>query len=461
MRVVINGVPVRGGVPKALQEGGIPFPPAFLFLSTIGRKRNDREFGTFFERFPFLKEESDRIEATRAEGKDFLMRVLRACLVVGIAMSSRVWSQNVSVTDYEVPVSRAERLIFDVAANHSTEGSSIKASNGNIGGIYKRFYDSLPFGYSIDANGSAKAERDVQRGEYETLYNISLSGNVKRYIWGESRTFLSDLFGSARFDGSMQKGYDQPASSVTIALGYGRFINATALAKAVRIERFLLDEGEITGHMPKESMIELGNIIEREAEYQEKFGDVIYKKEWFKDMEEVIRRSGMLKTESLGAIGILRMDEVLTRERIADRFYGWDVAVGSKFDVTLAESEKELPPANLDVSIDYARPVSWAWQFNMRLNGSSPFDNLGKEFTGRATADLTYELTNRVDFRTRYGLTWVKEEGRDSQMSHSAGVSFIYYLENQLNLVASEQIEKAPKKDLTTNFTLTLNYRVF
>lgn len=35
VRVVVNGVPVRGGVPKALQEGGILFPPAFLFLSTL------------------------------------------------------------------------------------------------------------------------------------------------------------------------------------------------------------------------------------------------------------------------------------------------------------------------------------------------------------------------------------------------------------------------------------------
>jgi hypothetical protein len=389
------------------------------------------------------------------------MRFFIGCGVAALSATIAVnaFAQNVSITDYKVPESRAERMLVDLAANHSTEGSKTRASNANVGVLYKRFYDSLPFGYAIDATGSAKTEHNILTDEYDSLYNINFSGSVKRYIWDKNPT-LKDIFGSARFDASMQKDDDQPASSVTIAVGYGRFINATALAKAVRIEQFLLDEGEITGNMPKDSLVELGNIIEREAEYQDEFGDT-YKKEWFKDMEDVVRRSGMLEEDAIGAIGILRTDEVVTRERIADRFYGWDVAVGSKFDLTLADETKDLPPANLDVSLDYARPISWEWQFNGRVNWSSPFDNLGKDFIGRGTADLTYELTNRVDFRARYGVTLHKPEIGDSEVTHSAGASLIYYLENQVNLVASEQIEKAPNKDATTNFTLTLNYRVF
>lgn len=389
------------------------------------------------------------------------MRFLSGCGIVALGATIAVGAsaQNVSVTDYKVPESRAERMLVDLAANHSTDGSNTTTSKANVGALYKRFYDSLPFGYAIDANGSAKTERNAISEEYESDYNADFAGSVKRYIWDKNAT-LQDIFGSARFDASYLKDDDQPASSVTIAVGYGRFINATALAKAVRVERFLLDEGEITGGMPKDSLVELGNIIEREAEYQDKFGDT-YKKEWFKDMEAVVRGSGMLKEDAIGAIGILRTDEVLTQERIADRFYGWDVAVGSKFDLTLADEDLDLPPANLDVSFDYARPISWEWQFNGRVNWSSPFDNLGKDFIGKGTADLTYELTNRVDFRARYGATLRKPEVGDSDVTHSAGASLIYYLENQMNLVASEQIEKAPNKDATTSFTLTLNYRVF
>jgi hypothetical protein len=34
-------------------------------------------------------------------------------------------------------------------------------------------------------------------------------------------------------------------------------------------------------------------------------------------------------------------------------------------------------------------------------------------------------------------------------------------MENHINLVVTETIEKAPDKDATTNFTAVLNYRVF
>lgn len=397
------------------------------------------------------------------------MRFFTHCGVValGAALAVGASAQNVSVTDYDVPESRAERMLVDLAANHATEGSNTTTSNANIGVLYKRFYDSLPFGYAIDANGSGETTRDPGTEEYTSLYNAKFAGSVKRYIWDKSPT-LKDIFGSARFDGSYQKDDDQPATSVTLGVGYGRFINATALAKAVRVERFLLDEGEIVGNMPKDSVVELGHIIEREAEYQDLYGDT-YKKEWFREMEGVVRRSGVLKADAIGAIGILRMDEVVTRERIADRFYGWDLAVGSKFDVTLADSDLDLPPANLDVSIDFARPISWEWQVNGRLNWSSPFNStvneveygFGKRQQGSAAVDVTYELTNRVDFRARYAALFDKPEVGDTELTHSAGASLIYYLENQVTLVASEQIEKARDKDATTNFTLTLNYRVF
>jgi len=386
-------------------------------------------------------------------------------LAASALLAGAATAQNVSVTDYDVPVSKAERLLVDLTANHATKGSDKTASNGNVGAVYKRFYDSLPFGYSIDVTGSGSTALDPKTDEYESTYNADLSGSIKRYIWDKNAS-LKDIFGSARFDANMLKDYDQPNSSVTIALGYGRFINATGLAKAVRMEGFLIDENEITGNLPKDAMVELAKIVDRRGEYEDTHG-ATYKKQWYADMEEVIRKSGMLKEDAIGAVGILRMDEVIEREQIADRFYGWDLAVGSKFDLTVVDPTTgkevdELPSPPLDVSAHYARPVAWEWQFNAGTRWSSPFDNLGKAYTGSAAADLTYELTNRVDFRARYGMKLGKIEDVDAEVAHSAGVALIYYIENQVNLVAQEQIEKAAgDEDATTNFTLTLNYRVF
>ena len=387
--------------------------------------------------------------------------VLLAAVFVlfGGFISSNVSAQNVSVTDYQVPVSAADRLLIDFSMNHATSGSDATTSKGNIGGIYKRFYDSLPFGYSIDIIGSGLVDKNIVTDEYNTNYQVNGDAGVKKYLMQNSAA-LKDLFGSVRASSNMLKDYDQPASSLTVGVGYGRFIEATDLAKAVRIEDFLIKEGELSDHLPKETILEISKIINREGEYRDKYGET-YKKEWYKDMETVMRESNLLKEGGLGAIGILRIEEVLEREDIADRFYGWDVTLGSRFDITLPFTGQDRSPANLDVSASYARPIAWRWQVSERISMNTPFDNFGTAFSSSLSSDISYELSNRIDVRLRHLLRLEKLEADDAKISHSLGASFIYYIENNLNLVVTEQITKAPEQDIISDFTVVLNYRVF
>ena len=386
--------------------------------------------------------------------------LLAAVLVLfGGFISSNVSAQNVSVTDYQVPVSAADRLLIDFSMNHATSGSDATTSKGNIGGIYKRFYDSLPFGYSIDIIGSGLVDKNIVTDEYNTNYQVNGDAGVKKYLMQNSAA-LKDLFGSVRASSNMLKNYDQPASSLTVGVGYGRFIEATDLAKAVRIEEFLIKEGELSDHLPKEAILEISKIINREGEYRDKYGET-YEKEWYKDMETVMREPNLLKEGGLGAIGILRIEEVLEREDIADRFYGWDVTLGSRFDITLPFTGQDRSPANLDVSASYARPIAWRWQVSERISMNTPFDNFGTAFSSSLSTDISYELSNRIDVRLRHLLRLEKLEADDAKISHALGASFIYYIENNLNLVVTEQITKAPEDDIISDFTVVLNYRVF
>ena len=217
----------------------------------------------------------------------------------------------------------------------------------------------------------------------------------------EDNPLLRDSFGSIRVSSDLQKAYDRPASAVTVGLGYGRFIEATALAKAVRIEEFLIKEGELSGHLPKDAILELSKIINRESEYRDRYGET-YEREWYREMETVMRESGLLKEDGLGAIGILRIEEVLEREDIADRFYGWDVALGSKFDITTPYEDQDRPIANLDVTASYARPIAWQWQISERITMNTPFDSFGSAYSLSLSSDLSYELSNRIDLRLRH-----------------------------------------------------------
>lgn len=374
-------------------------------------------------------------------------------------VTSNVSAQEVSVTDYEVPISSADRFLIDFSLNHATTGSDATTSKGNIGGLYKRFYDSLPFGYSIDIIGSGLVDKNIEIDEYETNYQVSGNVGIKKYLM-ENNPLLRDSFGSVRASSDIRRIYDRPTSAVTVGIGYGRFIEATALAKAVRIEAYLIKEGELSDHLPKEVILELSKIIKREDEYKDKFGD-IYKKEWYKDMEATMTESGLLKENGLSAIGVLRIEEILEREEIADRFYGWDVVLGSKFDITTPYTDQDRSITNLDVTASYARPIGWKWQISERLSINTPFDNFGTALSLSLSSDISYELSNRIDFRLRHLFRLDKPEKGDTENNHSLGVSFIYYLENNINLVATEQIEIVPDEDIITNFTVVLNYRVF
>ncbi|MDP6778982.1 MAG: hypothetical protein QGI83_19670, partial [Candidatus Latescibacteria bacterium] len=275
-------------------------------------------------------------------------------------------AQNVSVTDYSVPISRADNLRIDVLSlNYVTEGGEAVVQSGNLGVVYKKFYDSLPFAYSLDMIGSTSFNKDNVQDKLVGNFTTSLESRIKKYTPAEGNLFV---FNDADFD--YDENFDRPGVVATVGMGYGRFINATALRKAVRIEDFFLGEGIISNRLPKESMIEVGHIIEREQEYKDLYGDR-YRNYWFEDMSNEITKSGLV----LGDIGfgVLRMQEVLFQERINDRFYGWEASVGIQFEVMTPREGQGRSDPSMSVGFRYSRPISWSTQVNARLNVTTPF----------------------------------------------------------------------------------------
>lgn len=389
--------------------------------------------------------------------REIVLIIILICAMLSCCVGVAV-TQNVSVTDYTVPSSSSHSLFIDPNYNMTIVVDNVTVNKGSIGMVYNSFYESLPLGYSIDATGSGSFEKDPETYEYQNRYSINAVARFKKYVFNER-----DLFGSVKFGGQFNnKVYDYPATNITIGVGYGRFINATPLRKAVRMEDFLIKENVISDHLPKETMLQLGNIIERRSEYEDKYGDT-YQKNWFDDMEDAMRRSGLLKEDFIGAIGILRMQEVLTKEKIFDRFYGWEVTIGTKIDLTLPQQGQKRPKPSLDISARYSRPINWATQWNERLSINSPFsNNFFTLYNMNIASDLAYEFSNRINFAVRHFIAIDKlSPNSDNIISNSLGLSFIYFLENQVNLVVTEQLEKSTGTNLSTNFVVSLNYRIF
>ena len=93
-----------------------------------------------------------------------LMRPAAICLLT----VSTVAAQNVSITDYVVPVSRAHNLRIDALSfNYATEGDETVVQNGNVTVVYKKFYESLPYAYSVDATGHGSIRKNIITKENE------------------------------------------------------------------------------------------------------------------------------------------------------------------------------------------------------------------------------------------------------------------------------------------------------
>jgi hypothetical protein len=381
-----------------------------------------------------------------------MRKVLLIPIVVTLILIEISFAQNVKVEDYQVPVSRAKLLRMNGFWNWNQVGDSVTNNAASAGLIYRQFYSSLPFAWFFDA--------DLSGGKNFSKYqhSVKISSSARKYIWDER-----DLFAFAGLELSHFDYYKQIESNLTFGAGYGRYIDATALAKAVRIEEHLLKEGIITDHLPKATMIKIANIIDRQSEYINIYGET-YENFWLFDIENEIRASGMLIGNHVGAIGILRMRQVLfnINERVNNRYFGYDINIGSKFVLSTKDNSKPGSP-NLSISGRYSYPLGWRFQVNGNFEIFTPMDSMFvKKVNSNLGLDFIYELSNRINFVANYKLNASKPYGvTNFTINHIFSTSFLYYLENELYYGFTTSVQKIGNQKTFLGLAMTLQYNLF
>ena len=374
---------------------------------------------------------------------------------VFLFFSTRILAQNVSVSDYDVPVSTAKILRLNGTYNWSqssySDSTVVTANNAAASLTFRSFYSSLPFAwfFNVDANGGKSF--DVW------THDITISTSVRKYIWDDN-----DWFGFVSPDARHANTFKQIESNVQVGGGYGRYINATALAKAVRIEEHLIKEGVIKDHMPKQTMIKIANIIERESEFQGVYGST-YEKQWYEAIEKEIRDSGYLVGNALGAIGILRIQEVLKgiNEIVNQRYYGWDLNLGVLFNISKRDKSPTDPPA-LAIGGEFSYPIGWSSQIDAFAKANTPIDSaFFKQVITSAGINYLYEFSNRINFVTGYTINYITPAAGRSYADHNLGASFVFYLENYINLTINASMVRSgltKQTDLGSNVSLQYNF---
>jgi hypothetical protein len=363
-----------------------------------------------------------------------------------VLFSTVLYSQNVRVQDYEVPVSSAQDLRFNGNWDW-LQVDTVLTNSARANIIYRAFYSSLPLAWFIDVN----ANGTKNKAEYG--HNVDLSTSINKYIWPNQ-----DLFSFAQINARHAENFRQIESQLSLGFGYGRYINATALAKAVRIEDHLLREKIISDHLPKDVMIDIANIIEREGEFRTLYGET-YETYWLDAIENEIQKTDELTEESVGSVGILRMHQVLfnINERVNQRYYGWQATAGVLFPLTTRDGSAPGNP-NAVIGSRYSLPLSWQFQINTSLNVFTPLDtSFGESVTAQFRIDFIYELSNKINFLTNYSI----EQKIDARPDHILGSSFLFYLENNIYLTINGNLTKLGRNSSRISTNVGLQYNLF
>ena len=294
---------------------------------------------------------------------------------------------------------------------------------------------------------------DTQEGSY----NFVAGPGIRKYFNPEG-----DVFYSGELRITSNSDFDRPTIDVTPGVGYGRFIRVTPLAQAVRIEEFLLSEGLIKGPLPKKTLVALAQVIERQGEFETEFGDR-YKVKWFEAMEKVIGESGLFVYGGFGAVGSLRVDEVIFQEHVNERFVGWDLRTGIRFEALTKDSDTPRQDPGLSLRMRYSRPVGWKSQFDFSTQYSSPFtgDFGTNVFTLSSSLSYLYEVTNRIDFTLSNIITASRSEPNvKATVVEQVRSGFIFFIENQINLNVTGTLAKERGQDPTQSLDMAIEYRL-
>lgn len=352
---------------------------------------------------------------------------------VALVLVGATGAQAVKLTDYKFPVSTSQEAYVNSLLNVAGQSADTTEVGYNFGGSanYRLNFRSLPLSYDLSLLGNFSVVKGTEEdAETKDAFYLMASTTADKYL-REDRDYFVYGAGSIEYRKlASQEDADEPRIDVEGGVGYGRTINATVLKQAIRMNEDFLKYGVIKSDMPDQTLLDLAAIIDRESEFRSKHGSVEYRKYWYEEMENVVRESGVLSGDSLGAIGILRIQEVLD-EPTAQRWHGWVVRGGVGARVQDFDGESGDP--RLTVRFDWTRPAGIELQFTNNAAYSTVFED-DPVHTLSDIFRVDYEISNRIDWYNSLALNYDIQtaDALENILRLDLRSTYFFYIENEL-----------------------------
>jgi len=351
---------------------------------------------------------------------------------------------EVTLYDYTEATSAYEDAYLSASADLSkNRGDAQAAYNLDLNGSYDRVLSTPKRDITIKLNADAQVDRAPTAGaKSKDTYTAGASTTIDNYFRENSRGGY--WYGKASIGANSE--YDDLDTTLGVGLGYGRVVNVTPMAKAIRLVDALKKRGSISRKPSKAVYNQIANIVARDAEYVSKHGRKDYQKFWIADIESALRNSGVL-SGNFNAIGVLEARQVLVDERISTRKYGWKVRAGLNYVGSNFSGIKDKP--GLELGAEYHRPISNRTQFSNEAVLTTVFDsNASDAYKLKNNMTLTHEVDDRIDWENSWTLEYDKVDGGQDVTTNSLSSTFLYELTNSLDYTVSASLTNV---DGTTN----------
>lgn len=386
-------------------------------------------------------------------------------LVTTLLMPISTWA--IELTDYTTVDSFYQEAFVNSQFNLRSGNQDQTSIDGNATGNYDITYSTLPFVWGIRGDGKLDINRGKNEGSStEKGYDFLLHGNADKYFNPEGL-----LLGYGSFDLGYRKPMgvddaDDPFAKIGGGVGYGRVINATPLADILRVMEELRKYGLLTKEPSDQIYLAMAAVVAKEEEYKSKYGFADYKVYWIDDLEKVLQKAGLLKNNTLGTVGVIKIQDVLINEPISIRKHGWIGKVGAGFVLSSYDGGDSDP--SVDASFEYAYPVNYELQLiNLASYSTILADDITHHFNNRFS--LTYEIADRIDWENAWNLDMIlpTEDNADNTITNSLSSSFRYYISNLVdaNVTLSmtqveDDIDNNGNDDADTSLLFGLRYRL-
>lgn len=370
----------------------------------------------------------------------------------------------VSLYAYEQASSAYEDAYFDGRFNMAKNGDQNSSYNLDLGIDYDKVASSANAntGYTFDAKANVNKPASDKGIKVDTQESWNVKAGVvhDRYFNPATSKGFWYAQGDIEFQNEQGKdyaGWSNPKTLATLGLGYGRVVNVTPMAEAMRIVEALNETGAMSGTPSAQAYNQMAQIISKESEYKSKHG-ANYKQMWIRDIESALGKR-------IGAAGVIKIYDVLANDSLSTRRYGWDVRAGAGAELSNFNGRNKDVNPLIKAMGRYYYPFSNQTQFSNVAKFQTTFDDRNDTYTLSNSMGLTYEVSDRVDWVNSWDIDYVNNEKGNDTTKNTLRTSYIYDISNSLKYDATLSYshlndgDKATKDKGNTAFTTGVRYR--